>query len=41
VTRISSSWYEEGRSLVLVHDAPNKIDDTPVALVVPLPSAWR
>ena len=33
-------WYEAGKRLVLVHDAPNKIDDIPVALVVDLPSSW-
>ncbi len=35
------SWYEAGKRLVLVHDAPNRIDDTPVALVVELPKHWR
>jgi hypothetical protein len=33
-------WYEAGKRLVLVHDAPNLSDDTPVALVVDLPSSW-
>jgi hypothetical protein len=34
-------WFEQGRSLVLVYDGPNRIDDVPVALVVPVPATWR
>lgn len=33
-------WYEEGRSVVLVHDEPNLVEAIPVALVVPLPNSW-
>jgi hypothetical protein len=33
-------WYEHGRSVVLVHDEPNLVDGTPVALVLELPTDW-
>lgn len=35
-------WYEQGKSLVLIHDAPQKLPSgVPAAFIVELPAGWK